>query len=352
MGSGVRIRNSVMKYGIDNHIKEILTEVESRKEASKIEKDLISQARHRNENLLNIADGGFDEIGRLSPEELSSITKITWKRRNDRRKTDDAFDKWCQSWLSANKGKIRVNNGSHDIMVFPDSIPAGFYKGSVYSNPVSGKIHITNGQVGRVIDQSEEISDGWRRGRLKDKSGKKVYISNGHVVLKIPENSPIPEEFHRGNSLFEGRLRYINIETKKSRYLLPSDNIPDGFVKYSENPFKMVIITDGKKNSRIWEGEPIPQGWILGGKKTINGKKRENAKKERRRFWITNGTENHTIPKGAAIPAEFYQGKVEKVKILPKKKWITDSIVNKQVPLEDALPVGWSIGMTKEIVYA
>jgi hypothetical protein len=58
MGSGIHLRNSIKKYGIDKHVKRVLFLAYSKEEANEIEEMLIAQGRARGELLMNIAKGG------------------------------------------------------------------------------------------------------------------------------------------------------------------------------------------------------------------------------------------------------------------------------------------------------
>lgn len=75
---------------------------------------------------------------------------------------------------------------------------------------------------------------------------------------------------------------------------------PEGFVPgllTSKRPCK--FYTNGKTNRKIYEGEPIPDGFYLG----ISSEKFKN------RRWYTNGTENRLAQK---CPKGFHLGKTKK----------------------------------------
>ena len=60
MGSGRLIRESIQKYGIENHVKEILGVFDTRQESLELEHTLVKQKKKlEKDNCLNMSDGGF-----------------------------------------------------------------------------------------------------------------------------------------------------------------------------------------------------------------------------------------------------------------------------------------------------
>jgi hypothetical protein len=69
LGSGKRIRRSVNKHGAANHVREILYEFASRKEASDGEKILITREMLQDSNCLNCGPGGLGATDRPATKE-------------------------------------------------------------------------------------------------------------------------------------------------------------------------------------------------------------------------------------------------------------------------------------------
>ena len=80
MGSGRLIAESVLKYGIENHYKEILGIFETRKESTDLEHKLIKELKHKQpDNCLNLTCGGesFDYINNNLTFDRAAFGKLT-----------------------------------------------------------------------------------------------------------------------------------------------------------------------------------------------------------------------------------------------------------------------------------
>ena len=67
MGSGIRIRRAIEKYGIENFEKTILFECESADEMNAKEAEIVNEDFIARDDVYNIklgGDGGWDEINR------------------------------------------------------------------------------------------------------------------------------------------------------------------------------------------------------------------------------------------------------------------------------------------------
>lgn len=72
LGSGKRLRRSVLKHGVDNHVREIIFMGASREEASDYEKAILTEEFRSNPNCLNCGPGGLGASDRPATSEETS----------------------------------------------------------------------------------------------------------------------------------------------------------------------------------------------------------------------------------------------------------------------------------------
>lgn len=78
MGSGVLLKHSIKKHGVENHKHEILEFVSNRKMLSEVEKGVLTMEILKDPKCLNIKEGG--DGGYMSSEEIREIAKVKKRR--------------------------------------------------------------------------------------------------------------------------------------------------------------------------------------------------------------------------------------------------------------------------------
>ena len=114
MGSGLRLRRSIRKYGVENHVKEILEFFETRELLIEAEKQAITPEMLTDTNCMNLMGGG--KGGFISEEQQKHRSICAGIAFAKRYKNDDAFreevlKKRNLGVIKAHKeGKIKYNN--------------------------------------------------------------------------------------------------------------------------------------------------------------------------------------------------------------------------------------------------
>ena len=80
MGSGVLLKHSIKKHGVENHKHEILEFVSNRKMLSEVEKGVLTKEILQDTKCLNLKEGG--DGGYMSSEEIRKLAKA--KKRKHR----------------------------------------------------------------------------------------------------------------------------------------------------------------------------------------------------------------------------------------------------------------------------
>lgn len=104
LGSGLRIRRAIKKYGAENFIKEIIKEYNTAEELNKAERLLITEEILNDKNCYNLALGGQ---GGFLGESIREKVKGLWT--DERRKKQSEIAKTTvksEKWLISNKNKL------------------------------------------------------------------------------------------------------------------------------------------------------------------------------------------------------------------------------------------------------
>lgn len=87
LGSGLRLRRSINKYGKENHKKEIIEFVQTREELKKREEELVNENVLKDPMCMNLiigGTGGLNEAARFSQIRIQrSRNKLKWLRENN-----------------------------------------------------------------------------------------------------------------------------------------------------------------------------------------------------------------------------------------------------------------------------
>ena len=134
MGSGLRLRRSIRKYGVENHIKEILEFLPNREELVLREIEIVTKELISDEKCMNLKEGG---TGGFSSEE-HKIKFFTEGVKNGRLKTNEflknKFGDNFQSEISKNfRTSLENDKTLKDDWILKTKIGflnAGFFEGT------------------------------------------------------------------------------------------------------------------------------------------------------------------------------------------------------------------------------
>jgi hypothetical protein len=118
MGSGKRLRNSIRKYGIDNHIKEILECFETRELLIEAEKLAITDDMIGDNNCMNLMGGGNG--GYISKEHYLITSKIGGDIHSKKMQSDVLYRDMVLKTLLKNTNKARENRTDYSTLTFKD----------------------------------------------------------------------------------------------------------------------------------------------------------------------------------------------------------------------------------------
>lgn len=188
MGSGLRLRRSIRKYGVDNHTKEILEFFETRELLIEAEKKAITPDMLTDENCMNLKKGGSGGFsseeakkGRVKTNQILSekyglnfnsvLRKIFHKNMSDDEKiVHIAKIKKGQKESGYDFGTFRGKSHSEDSKQKISESRKGIGSGS--TNSQYGTCWITKDGLNKKIkkeDLDSFLLDGWIQGRKQNK---------------------------------------------------------------------------------------------------------------------------------------------------------------------------------------
>lgn len=134
MGSGLRLRRSIRKYGVENHVKEILAFFETRELLIEAEKQAITPEMLTDTNCMNLMGGG--KGGFISEEQQRHRSICAYKAFFEKMKNDDVFNLKYKE--SHSKGlKKSYDEGLREKKYFYD------WNGKTHSEETKNKISET-----------------------------------------------------------------------------------------------------------------------------------------------------------------------------------------------------------------
>lgn len=220
-GSGKAIKNSILKYGLDNFTRDILEWCSSDEELNDREKYWIKELKANQKQYgYNFTDGGTggNTIKYLSEEEKEvRLEKISKTKANYSDEQKEELHNKLSKALSAaqkklyengyennNKGRKWYTNGTEDKMCF--ECPEGYWLGRSHNNidyekvskSLTGKVIYNNGINEKFFRQDDIIPEGWTIGRLPGVSKKqaekirgRVPYNNGKIEIRcLPGTEP------------------------------------------------------------------------------------------------------------------------------------------------------------------
>ncbi|TXG85737.1 MAG: hypothetical protein E6R13_01805 [Spirochaetes bacterium] len=176
MGSGKRLRYSIRKYGVENHVKEILGFFETRDLLVEAEKKVITEEMIADKNCMNLKEGGYG--GWVSPEVQIKCSKAGGKASMLKYWTDENYKKAKLNGLKKALIKL-VELGSDCVNTrFKDKKHSEETKqkmsekrkgtGTGETNSQYGTCWITKNGINKKIkkeDLENYLNEGWVKGR-------------------------------------------------------------------------------------------------------------------------------------------------------------------------------------------
>lgn len=222
-GSGKHIKNSILKYGINNFSREIVEWCKNREELNNREKYWIEVLNSRDPNIgYNIAAGG-DGVGIPHTEEW----KIKHSGSGNGRFGKEVSQETRNKISKANKGKKRTKE-------FKEKVSQSL-KGKKKPEGFGQKISVIQKNRKRTKKELENVKNGAKIGAQK-RIGKHIY-NNGIIEKRFSDDEFIPDNFVRGRlkRIRENCAQHCNLPKNYRWYNngvveIYADKCPDSFV--------------------------------------------------------------------------------------------------------------------------
>jgi hypothetical protein len=174
MGSGLRIKKSLEKYGNENHKVEILEFSTNRETLKEREKEIISEDILKDKMCMNLQPGGG---GGLCNKEHSKkfhqaggkkVRQMLSKRHHEKMKNDVEYRERVISKIKESQKNMKNwwldKHHTDETKRLISEAKKGRFTGD--SNSQFGTQWITNGVENKKNKKNDEIPDGWKLGRI------------------------------------------------------------------------------------------------------------------------------------------------------------------------------------------
>lgn len=170
MGSGKRLKRSLNKYGIKNHIKEILEFLNDRESLAKRESEIVNEQSIEDPLCMNLKPGGFGGGGFSKEDSLKGTKKML-------------DNLWSNiEWIERKK----INSSNVLKKLHTDGkIKYDTFKGK--SHTAETKLKISEKAKERIADKNSQFGTCW--------------ITNGKENKKIKKGDSIPEDWSLGRKM-------------------------------------------------------------------------------------------------------------------------------------------------------
>lgn len=258
-GSGCKWKPLVEEYGKENIKREILEWCGTDQELNSRERYWIKELDSRNSDIgYNISAGGHNPVlyGESNPN-YGKPKNNEWKKKFHKsiKKHYELFpvtEETRRKLSESHKGKPANNLGKKSSIETRKKI----------SNIVSGKIHINNGYISKMIKPEDLIyyeNNGWVRGRLT--SGR-VHVANG-VEEKVIKKEEL--DYYLQNGYHTGRLKETGIKITNAQLgKIVSDETKS---KLRNKNLGMKMMNNGSEQHWIYPNEidqKLKDGWVFG----------------------------------------------------------------------------------------
>jgi hypothetical protein len=169
MGSGVKIRRSLNKHGIENHTKEIIEFLDDRESLKKREKEIVNENMIQDPLCMNLQLGGGG--GFSSEEHRKRFNEASNKSRQSDEFRKKISNSICELWKNDEYRKTHT-----DALILSKRFLGKTHTEETKEkmrnvdrtgnkNSQSGTCWITNGIENKKIKREDQIPNGWKLGR-------------------------------------------------------------------------------------------------------------------------------------------------------------------------------------------
>lgn len=189
LGSGKLLKRAILKYGEENFKKEILEFFDTEEEMFKRESEIINEEFLKRKDVYNLNLGGLGSWSRANNPIFIESKRIagrqSWEKRSDEQKENDK-KRWIEQGTKnfVTYGKSEINSQRAREMQPIGTLAAQSEKARIKrkesfaninhqkgeANSQFGTMWINDGITAKKIKKTEDIPEGWEKGRVSRKS--------------------------------------------------------------------------------------------------------------------------------------------------------------------------------------
>lgn len=249
-GSGIKLKQAIMKYGESSFKRETLFVFDNKQDAMLKEREIVDINFIKSRSNYNLCIGGFGgNLMVLKTYDQKILIRL--KANETRKKNGKIFSKQTLLKMSQS-AKIRIKEKPHTLPKNKGRkhFGKGLHNMRIAARKKAGLYHaITDGFKKKIILKSLPIPCGWHVGGIPTFLGHKQTLE---AKSKIANHENI-----KGIVCYTDGIRNIKLK--------PFEDIPKGFYKGMTQKHNDVIwITNGNESKRQEVSKEIPEGWKMG----------------------------------------------------------------------------------------
>jgi hypothetical protein len=183
MGSGKYLKRAQEKYGFENFKKEILFVFETAEDMYAKEAEIVNEEFLAEENTYNLKIGGFGGFNYINSNPSKYLTP---KRLESLMSNEERTRRWKIKYQEDSSFREKIHESlAKARKIFDQCYPEGVFKGKTHSNETKrkmsasakrrcadptlnsqyGTMWITNGVNSIKVKKTDNVPEGWRKGR-------------------------------------------------------------------------------------------------------------------------------------------------------------------------------------------
>jgi len=175
LGSGVVIKRSIAKYGVNNHVRECIQFFDTREECLAAEKEFITESLLSDSMCMNLRQGGrggftaaqqrLNNVKSQQKQKQLRETDPDWMQHRTAKQSATCKQQYANNERPVNVRPHVVGEYKHTDVVRDKISNAVRGKRAGKGNSQFGKMWITNGESNLKIQKTDVVPEGWKPGR-------------------------------------------------------------------------------------------------------------------------------------------------------------------------------------------
>jgi len=172
LGSGKFLKNSIKKYGIDNHHRETLELFECRKDLMLREREIVNEEMLKDTLCMNLKRGGEGGLSLVDKATQRRISQAGAAATNNKFLIDTTYREYASAIIRDRNKKLHQQGIMKPVdwtgkkHSYESKLKMSISAKNRITNSQYGTHWITNGVINKKIKKITDIPTGWKLGRI------------------------------------------------------------------------------------------------------------------------------------------------------------------------------------------